>query len=212
LGITKVRLTGGEPLVLPDIDVLIRKLKEVPGLREVALTTNGTLLAPLARRLKDAGLDRLNVSLDTVDPVKYGEVTRGGDVRNALRGLEAARAAGFRRTKVNMVLIPGFNENDIPDMAAFCRREGLVLQRIHRYSLDDRGEGKEPVQAERPYACDDCNRIRLTADGKLKPCLFSDIEVPVDPDDIPSSLERAIREKPARGRTCTGRGVWQIGG
>jgi cyclic pyranopterin phosphate synthase len=212
LGITQVRLTGGEPLVKRDITVLLRLLKAIPGVREVALTTNGTLLAPLAGPLKEAGLDRINVSLDTLDPIKYREITRGGDIRDALRGIEAALGAGFRNTKINMVLIPGVNDEAIDEMAAFCRRKGLVLQRIHHYSLRDRGEAGDPLDAERPHACAACNRIRLTADGKLKPCLFSDAEIPVDLADIRTSLQRAIRGKPERGRSCTVRGIWQIGG
>jgi cyclic pyranopterin phosphate synthase len=212
LGIAKMRLTGGEPLVKKDIDVLVRGLKSIPGVREVALTTNGTLLALLAARLKAAGLDRINISLDTLDAAKYRDITRGGDIRAALRGIGAALDAGFADTKVNMVLIPGVNEGDVEAMSAFCRDKGLALQRIHHYSLRERGEAGDPMEAERPHACARCNRIRLTADGKLKPCLFSDAEVPVDLADIAASLTRAIREKPARGRSCTVRGNWQIGG
>ena len=212
LGITKIRLTGGEPLVKKDIAVLVRLLKSIPGVREVGLTTNGTLLGPLAAQLKDAGLDRINVSLDTLDPDKYREITRGGDIAAVLRGIDAAAAAGFRNTKINMVLIPGVNEGDAEAMAAFCRAKGIALQRIHHYSLRERGDGGDPLAAERPHACARCNRIRLTADGKLKPCLFSDAEIAVDPADIAGSLKKAIREKPARGASCTVRGNWQIGG
>ena len=212
LGLTKIRLTGGEPLIKKDIDVLIGGLKSVPGVREVALTTNGTLLAPLADRIKAAGLDRINISLDTLDAEKYRDITRGGDIRAALRGIDAALSAGFMNTKINMVLIPGTNDRDAEEMAAFCRGKGLTLQRIHHYSLRERGEAGDPLEAERPHACARCNRIRLTADGKLKPCLFSDTEVPVDLADIAASFVRAIREKPARGRSCTVRGNWQIGG
>lgn len=212
LGITKIRLTGGEPLVKKDICVLVRGLKAIPCLEEVTLTTNGTLLAPLAVLLKEAGLDRINISLDTLDPERYRSITRGGDIREALAGIEAARSAGFQKTKINMVLVPGFNEDEVEAMAAFCGEKGLTLQRIHHYSLDDRGETGDFEDAERPYACGRCNRIRLTADGKLKPCLFSDAEIPVDLSDIASSLKRAIREKPAHGKSCTVRGIWQIGG
>ena len=205
-------MTGGEPLVKKDIAVLVRLLKSIPGVREAGLTTNGTLLGPLAAQLKDAGLDRINVSLDTLDPDKYREITRGGDIAAVLRGIDAAAAAGFRNTKINMVLIPGVNEGDAGAMAAFCRAKGIALQRIHHYSLRERGDGGDPLEAERPHACARCNRIRLTADGKLKPCLFSDAEIAVDPADIAGSLKRAIREKPARGASCTVRGNWQIGG
>ena len=212
LGLTKIRLTGGEPLVKKDLDVLIEQLKAVPGVEEVALTTNGTLLAPLAAALKAAGLDRLNISLDTLDPEKYRRITRGGDIEDVMRGIAAAREAGFERTKINMVLIPGVNELEIEAMAAFCRDRGLILQRIRHYSLRERGDDGELEEAERPGACARCNRIRLTADGRFKPCLFSDAEIPVDLADIAAGLKRAGREKPARGKSCSVRGVWQIGG
>jgi cyclic pyranopterin phosphate synthase len=212
LGLTKIRLTGGEPLIKKDLDVLIRSLKAVPEVEEVALTTNGTLLAPLAPAIKAAGLDRLNISLDTLDPEKYRRITRGGDIGDVRRGIAAAGRAGFERTKINMVLIPGVNEDEVEAMAAFCRERGLTLQRIRHYSLRDRGDDRELDEAERPGACARCNRIRLTADGKLKPCLFSDAEIPVDLGDIAAGLRKAVREKPARGKSCTVRGVWQIGG
>ncbi len=212
LGLTKIRLTGGEPLIKKDLDVLIKSIKAVPGVEEVALTTNGTLLAPLARALKAAGLDRLNISLDTLDPEKYRRITRGGDIGYARRGIAAAGRAGFERTKINMVLIPGLNEDEVEAMAAFCLERGLALQRIRHYSLRDRGDDRESDEAERPGACARCNRIRLTADGKLKPCLFSDAEIPVDLENISAGLMKAVREKPARGKSCTVRGVWQIGG
>ncbi len=212
LGLTKIRLTGGEPLIKKDLDVLIRALKAIPEVEEVALTTNGTLLAGLAATLKAAGLDRLNISLDTLDPGRYRDITRGGNIEDVMRGIEAAAAAGFRGTKINMVLIPGFNEDEVAPMGAFCRDHCLTLQRIRHYSLRERGGGEEAEEAERPGACARCNRIRLTADGKLKPCLFSDAEIPVDLEDIAAGLKKAVREKPARGRSCTVRGVWQIGG
>jgi cyclic pyranopterin phosphate synthase len=212
LGIAKIRLTGGEPLIKKDLDVLIRALTGVPGVEEVALTTNGTLLAPLAARLKAAGLDRLNISLDTLDLEKYRRITRGGNIRDVMSGIEAAREAGFRRTKINMVLIPDVNEDEVEAMASFCAERGLELQRIRHYSLRDRGDEGELEEAERPGACARCNRIRLTADGKLKPCLFSDAEIPIDLSDIAAGLKQAVWKKPARGRSCTVRGVWQIGG
>jgi cyclic pyranopterin phosphate synthase len=212
LGIRKVRLTGGEPLVRRNIAFLVRKLKALPGIVEVALTTNGTLLAPRAVELKQAGLDRLNVSLDTLDAGRYRRITRNGDIGEVLAGIDAALAAGFVATKVNMVLIPGINDGDVAAMQAFCRAKGLELQRIHHYSLGDRRSAQGAMEAERPLACGACNRLRLTADGRLKPCLFSDREVAVDFNDIAASLERAVRAKPASGVACANRGNWQIGG
>jgi cyclic pyranopterin phosphate synthase len=215
LGIRKVRLTGGEPLVRRDIAFLVRGLKSVPGIREVSLTTNGTLLEPLAAELRQAGLDRLNVSLDTLDAEKYRQVTRGGDIGAVLAGIRAANEAGFPGTKINMVLIPGFNDGEVEAMNAFCQGHGLRLQRIHHYSLHDLRsvqEAQSALEAERPLSCRVCNRLRLTADGKLKPCLFSDREFAVDFGDIRASLERAVRAKPPYGVACVNRGNWQIGG
>lgn len=215
LGIRKLRLTGGEPLVRRDVAFLVRELKSVPGVREVCLTTNGTLLAPLAGELRRAGLDRLNISLDTLDPERYRQVTRVGDIAAALAGIDAARAAGFPLTKLNMVLIPGFNDDEVEAMREFCRRQGLRLQRIRHYSLHDHATAVTEPGApapERPLPCSACNRLRLTADGRLKPCLFSDREFAVDFSDIRASLLRAVRAKPAGGASCAGRGNWQIGG
>lgn len=212
LGIGKVRLTGGEPLLRRNITFLVRELKALPDIAEVSLTTNGTLLAPMAEELRRAGLDRLNVSLDTLDAGKYRQITRGGDIGSVLAGLRAAADAGFRGTKVNMVLIPGFNDREVEDMKEFCRRHGLLLQRIHHYSLHDHQTTGGLLEAERPLSCRVCNRLRLTADGKLKPCLFSDLEIAVDFGDLRASLKRAAQAKPAAGVSCRSRENWQIGG
>ncbi len=212
LGIRKIRLTGGEPLVRKDIAFLVHELKAVPGVREVSMTSNGTLLDLLAAGLKQAGLDRLNISLDTLDAERYRRVTRNGDIAQALAGIDAARAAGFAGTKINMVLIPGFNQDEVEPMHEFCRRRGLRLQRIHHYSLHDLRTARSGLEAERPLACAVCNRLRLTADGKLKPCLFSDSEFAVDFADIRASLEQAVRAKPRQGAACGNRQNWQIGG
>jgi cyclic pyranopterin phosphate synthase len=212
LGIRKVRLTGGEPLVRRNIAFLVRELKALPGLSEVSMTSNGTLLDLLAGELKQAGLDRLNISLDTLDPERYRQVTRNGDISRVMIGIAAARAAGFADIKVNMVLIPGCNDREVDAMKAFCRENGLRLQRIHHYSLHDLNTARSGLEAERPLSCRVCNRLRLTADGKLKPCLFSDREFAVDFSDIRASLLQAVRAKPAHGIACANRGNWQIGG
>ena len=213
LGIHKIRLTGGEPLVRKNISFLISKLKAIEGIQEVSMTTNGVLLAPMASELKEAGLDRLNISLDALDPELYKYITRGGDVFRVLTGIEAALEAGFKKTKINMVILPGLNQSNLAKMAAFCQKKGLTLQRINRYFLSDR---KSLIQAtyevERPLPCSQCNRIRLTADGKLKPCLFSDQEYSLNSKNITAVLKRTIRSKPRSGLGCTTRGNWQIGG
>jgi cyclic pyranopterin phosphate synthase len=212
LGIRKIRLTGGEPLIRRNITFLVNELKSLAGVREVSMTTNGILLDLLAGELRRAGLDRLNISLDTLDPGKYRQVTRIGDIDHALAGIRAAKESGFSGTKINMVLIPGFNDGEVEAMKAFCHENGLSLQRIHHYSLHDLDTARSGLEAERPLSCQACNRLRLTADGKLKPCLFSDHEFAVDFSDIGASLVQAIRAKPANGISCSNRGNWQIGG
>jgi len=212
MGIHKIRLTGGEPLVRKNITFLVRALKGVPGVSEVSMTSNGVLLDLLAADLKKAGLDRLNISLDTLDAGKYRQVTRNGDIELVFAGIRAARQAGFAATKVNMVLIPGFNGNEVEAMKRFCRENDLLLQRIHHYSLYDHETVQKELAAERPLSCSVCNRLRLTADGKLKPCLFSDREFAVDFSDIRASLEKAALAKPRHGIACRNRENWQIGG
>ncbi|MCX6557086.1 MAG: radical SAM protein [Candidatus Aminicenantes bacterium] len=212
LGIDKIRLTGGEPLVRKNIAFLVRALKALPGISEVSMTSNGALLDSLAAELKQAGLDRLNISLDTLDKDKYRRITRNGDIEKALAGIAAARQAGFQASKINMVLIPGFNDDDVEAMKTFCRANGLRLQRIHHYSLHDLKSADRAVAAERPLSCRECNRLRLTADGKLKPCLFSDLEFPVDFSDIRTSIEKTVAAKPRHGVSCRNRENWQIGG
>lgn len=211
-GISKVRLTGGEPLVRKGIVSLVSMLKKIPHLEEVALTTNGILLAQLASSLKAAGLDRLNISLDSLREDRYRMITRGGNLRSVLAGIEAAHEAGFKRTKINMVIIPGINVDEVGEMEEFCRRNDLILQRINHYSLDDHETCSSHFRAERPPRCERCNRLRLTADGKLKPCLFLDLEIPVDIHNIAASLKRAVNLKPYQGVSCSNRGNWEIGG
>jgi len=212
LGIDKVRLTGGEPLVRKGICDLVEQLKKIPGIADLSLTTNGVLLPHMAEELKMAGLDRLNVSLDTLNGEKYKRLTRVGDLSHVLRGIAAAKRSGFKGTKLNMVIIPGINDDEVEAMKLFCRQQGLVLQRINHYSLDRLDSINREYEAERPLACSCCNRIRLTADGKIKPCLFSDIEYKVDFSDLETSLKRAIMSKPQQGVACQSRENWQIGG
>ncbi len=212
LGIKKIRLTGGEPLVRKGILFLVEQLKKLPGLEELTLTTNGVLLDKMARSLKKAGLDRINISLDTLDPGKYKKLTRTGDIKHVLRGIEAVIDAGFNNTKINMVIIPGFNDNEGEAMQAFCREKGFALQRINHYSLTDIESIDRTYVAERPLKCERCNRIRLTADGKLKPCLFSDLEIPLDFNNLKESLINAIQCKPEGGTTNVTTQNWQIGG
>ena len=135
LGVSKIRLTGGEPLVRRNVLQLMRDLKELPGLRELALTTNGSRLAQQAQALRDAGIDRINISLDSLDPQRFRDITRVGDLQLVLAGIEAARAAGFTRIKLNAVILRGRNDDEILDLVRFARERELDLAFIEEMPL-----------------------------------------------------------------------------
>lgn len=238
LGVRKVRLTGGEPLVRRGLPELVRMIRAVPGVEELAMTTNATLLAPVAAELHHAGLDRLNVSLDTLDAARYAELTRGGSLADALAGLAAARDVGFSHTKVNCVLMGGVNDADVPRLAELARTEPIDVRFIElmpmgpctgwpkaRFVSAETVLGAVPglvplrrdgvaelwhapgwvgnVGLIRPMShrfCDGCSRIRVTADGRLKPCLHSAAEIPLrglHGEALLAELRRGIAAKPA---------------
>ena len=214
LGFDRVRLTGGEPLVRKSIEQLVAMLSGINGLEDISMTTNGSLLTPnSARGLKVAGLKRINISLDTLDERKFSEITRGGELEDVLSGVAAARAAGLDPVKINMIVSEGTIPAEIDAMRRFCEMNGLVLQTIKQFSLYNRkDELKYPHVFDRPHPCDECNKLRLTADGYLKPCLFSNKEISVDLEDIEGSIRRAIESKPQEGTYCENRLMCQIGG
>lgn len=216
LGITKVRVTGGEPLVRPGCPALCRKLARVPGIHEVTLTTNGVLLENQAEALKEAGVSRVNVSLDTLDREKYKTITRGGDISQVLRGIEKAREVGLTPLKINAVLIGGFNDDEIPAFVELTRNHPVELRFIELMPMGPGAEygeaaylpgqtvlervpelqalpqevgvarlyrlpgGQGQVGLISPLSrhfCGSCNRLRLTAEGALKPCLHSSQEI-----------------------------------
>ena len=238
LGVRKVRLTGGEPLVRRGLPELVRMIRAVPGVEELAMTTNATLLAPVAAELHHAGLDRLNVSLDTLDAARYAELTRGGSLEDVLAGLAAARDAGFSHTKVNCVLMGGVNDADVPRLAELARTEPIDVRFIELMPMGpcagwpkarfipaetvlEAVPGLVPLRRDgvaelwhapgwagnvgliRPMShrfCDGCSRIRVTADGRLKPCLHSAAEIPLrglHGEALLSELRRGIAAKPA---------------
>ena len=212
MGIAKVRLTGGEPLVRKDIERLVAKLAVVDGIDEVCMTTNGSLLADMAVKLKRSGLTRVNISIDSLNANRYRRITRGGDLCQVLAGVDAAIDAELTPIKINMVILDDTTEKDIETMKAFCEQRGLQLQKIMQFSLYDRADLSRRFQTERPPKCSRCNRLRLTADGFLKPCLFSDGEVKVNFDDISGSILEAVARKPENGSSCRNRLMSQIGG
>ena len=261
LGITKVRITGGEPLVKKNIVSICRRAAEVEGIRDVCLTTNGVLLPQLAKPLKEAGVKRLNLSLDTLDPEKYAYITRIGSLDAFRAGLDAAYEAGFEKIKINSVLIGGFNDDEIEAMAKLTLEYPLDMRFIELMPMYDSGDFG--IAAYLPYArvleklpeavpvppdggvaklyrlpgakgniglispvsahfCGECNRLRLTADGKLKPCLHAPDEYSIkglDKAGTKAIFEQAIWNKPAwHGdldaihRSKAGRNMNEIGG
>ncbi|HTP60383.1 MAG TPA: radical SAM protein, partial [Spirochaetia bacterium] len=189
LGVTKIRLTGGEPLVKRGIVELVRMLAGIPDLPHLAMTTNGTLLAGSAFPLRDAGLDSVNISLDTLLPDRYRFLTRGGAIHDVLDGIQAARDAAFP-IKINMVVLEDTGQAEIEGMRQFCQEKCLGLQLINHFSLG--GKKGERYGFDRPPSCATCNRIRLMADGMLKPCLHSDQEVALDFSRLEESLQEAV--------------------
>lgn len=261
LGITKLRITGGEPLVKKNILSICRRAAQVAGIRELALTTNGVLLPQFARPLREAGVERVNISLDTLNPEKYSYITRIGTLSDALAGIQAALDAGFQKVKINAVLIGGFNDDEILPLALLTKQYPVDVRFIELMPMYDSGDFDQsayipgsvvlerlpeavPVSGDGGVAkryrlpdamgyiglinpvsaqfCGTCSRIRLTADGKLKPCLHSPEEYPIKGLSFPemrAQMERAILWKPkwhgnlnAAHRSRAGRDMNRIGG
>lgn len=135
LGVQKIRLTGGEPLVRNNLSWLVREMAALPGLRELAMTSNGMRLAPLAHELRAAGLQRLNISIDSLKPARFREITRTGDLDAVLAGLQAAKAAGFQRTKINSVILRDRNDDEVLDLVGFARDQGCDISFIEEMPL-----------------------------------------------------------------------------
>lgn len=247
LGVRKIRLTGGEPLTRKNIFFLISSLKAIKGIEDISLTTNGILLDKYARGLADSGLNRINVSLDTLRPDRYKEITRGGDIGPVLNGIDAAEKAGLLPIKINMVPIRNINDDEIADFARMTLETPRHVRFIEfmpigsrdlwsdeRYISTDelkmtvekigplmpvrfrkRGPAKyfrfdgAPgvigfISALTHHFCGECNRLRLTADGRLRPCLFSETEIDLKPalrkhpsdKEIERLLRLSIQVKP----------------
>lgn len=262
LGMKKLRITGGEPLVRSDIIPLVRELGAVPGIEDMSMTTNATLLAPCAEELYKAGIRRINISLDTLMPEKYAEITRGGRLSDALEGIRAAMAAGMSPVKLNTVLIGGFNDDEIETLAEITVRYPVQLRFIelmpigntgdfpkHAYLPDSTVLERLPQLVSVPsekhtvarlyrlpgakgevglisplsnHFCAECNRLRLTADGCLKPCLHSAEELSVrglHGEQLKQAILTAVSHKPqmhvalsATERSEARRSMYRIGG
>ena len=201
LGCDKIRLTGGEPLVSEHVEELVKRLAHIEGLKDLALTTNGTLLAKFAGSLKELGLHRLNISLDTVDPKRYRGITQGGCVADVLRGIQAAKAAGFTQIKLNCVVENGPDEPDALGVAGFAKKEALEVRYIRRMELSS-GRFSQVIGGSGGH-CGSCNRLRITSDGWVYPCLFSDLRWSIHELGIVQALELAVAGKPAAGKIAT---------
>jgi len=272
-GINEVRLTGGEPLVRKDLPELVRLINAIPGIEDISLTTNGILLDRMAAPLAQAGLKRVNISLDTLDPGKFARITRGGSLARFWDGLRAAELAGLNPIKLNVVAMRGVNEDELVDLARLSMDHNWqvrfieimpirnqdswgpdfpspdsvylsireMLKILEPLGLEPEGDariiGNGPARGYRLHGavgtigfisplgekfCDRCNRLRLTADGFLRPCLLKEIEIPVLPalragEPILPLLQKAVALKPSSHELeeesySTGRCMRQIGG
>ena len=270
-GVTHVRLTGGEPLIRPGFVELVSSIRALGVIEDISVTTNGSLLARYAGELKSAGVNRINISLDTVDPVRFRELTCGGEVSDVLAGIQAAIAAGLAPVKINVVLTEAVGEEDLKYFSELVR-EAPVAVRFIEYMPSRRcrvragmtvtsvteqlrrlSSGELTPPAQNPYGCgparylqgksdqgtygfiapisdgycDRCNRIRLTADGRLRPCLLSDTEIDLrsalrggaSDEELVALFHLAVRSKPSshhltesNSQAFQGRSMFQIGG
>jgi cyclic pyranopterin phosphate synthase len=270
VGMRKIRITGGEPLVRRDLVQLVGRLAAIPGIEDVSMTTNAILMTQFARSLAEAGLQRINVSLDTLRPERFARITRGGNLGQVMAGIEAAERAGLAPIKINAVVLRGVNDDELLDLARLTVERPWHIRFIEAMPLD----GNLPVEAQgfisadeimerlgamgeleacsgpngngparyyrlpgargtvgvispmSHYYCESCNRVRLTADGRLRLCLFSDQEVDLrtplregaSTEEIVGLFQRAILTKPERHHlvvgqsNCNLRALSQIGG
>lgn len=247
MGIRKLRLTGGEPLVRPGLTKLVARLKELPGIEDIALTTNGIFLAEQAQELYRAGVNRINISIDSLKPDRFHQITRRGELQQVLAGIEAAFAAGFDPIKLNCVLVKGVNDDEILDFIRLTQDQPLQVRFIEYMPIGHTEEwkrgylslqavldvakaagvtmiaenaviGNGPAEYYRPmngkgtiglihpisdHFCSSCNRLRLTAEGRLKPCLYWEDEVSVrdcagDQEKLKELYVRALALKPEK--------------
>lgn len=251
LGIRKIRLTGGEPLIRRDILKLVDALSALPGLEELTMTTNGVLLPNMAQPLKDAGMSRLNISIDSLKAERFKELTRLGDLEQVLAGIKAASAAGFAKIKLNAVILAGFNDDEVLNLARFAVDNGLDISFIEEmplgaisshkrvntkisseqirqqlaseFTLLDSAEttggpsrylqvanSESKIGFISPISnnfCESCNRVRLTAEGRLLLCLGNEHSAdlrevlrsyPGDIERLKRRILEAIQNKPER--------------
>ena len=209
-GVTKVRITGGEPLVRKGIATLVGMIAEIKGITDLSMTTNGVLLKQFAADLKSAGLQRINISLDTVDPEKFAAITRTGNIKEVFEGILAAKEAGLLPVKINCVINNSKEEEAAVGVAQFARDNNLEIRYITRMDLV-KGHFSTVVGGTGGN-CSLCNRLRLTASGKLKPCLFNSIEYDIRELGFEKALKMAVESKPECGSTNETGAFYNIGG
>lgn len=210
LGVSKIRLTGGEPLVRRGVTDLVRMIAGIDGVNDLSMTTNGLLLEQFAIPLKEAGLQRINVSLDTLDPEKYAMITRGGKLENVLKGLQKAKEVGFDPVKINCVVGDVNDESDVQNIRNFSKENGFRVRFIRQMDLAS-GEFYT-VEGGDGGNCKLCNRLRLTSNGIVKPCLFNAIGYNVRELGAREAILRAVDNKPGCGTFNPEEAFYSIGG
>ena len=209
-GVDKIRITGGEPLVRNSIVDLVKMIGEIDGIKDYAMTTNAILLDRFADDLAKAGLHRVNISLDTMNPEKYKQITRGGDIQKVFEGIQAAKKAGLEPIKINCVIQDNDQEPDAVAVTKYCEENDLHIRYIKEMDLE-KGEFSV-VQGGSGGDCGICNRIRLTANGDIKPCLFSDLAYNVRELGAEKAIDVAIENKPLSGHVNHTGKFYNIGG
>ncbi len=210
LGINKIRITGGEPLVRKGIVSLVQMISVIEGIEDLSMTTNGVLLQDFAFALAEAGLMRVNVSLDTIDRWKFEEITRRDALISVFKGIEAAKNAGLMPVKINCVLMKTGDRRYAEQLRHYAHEQGFQVRFIHQmdlsngeYSLVEGGDGGN---------CRICNRIRLTANGLIKPCLFSDLGYNIREIGIEHAVNLALGNKPESGTYNRSERFYELGG
>jgi len=209
-GVNKVRITGGEPLVRKNIVQLVDQISKIEGIKDFGMTTNGVLLKQYAADLKKAGLHRINISLDSVNPERFNKITRLGNLNDVFEGIEAAKKAGLLPIKINCVIQNSPLEEDAVQVAEFCKNNDLKIRYIREMDLE---KGRfHKVIGGTGGECSMCNRLRLTSDGKIRPCLFSELQYDIRELGIKTALMLAIGNKPEEGSTNKELHFNEIGG